>query len=150
MIYISLAFIAWFIAGGIWIICNLGNKNKSDLWYVWLLCAPVIALIYVLVAPRELHSWYKKNWPYQRPYAGRGRIEGVRYTWGQGGHQWTTINGIKYVTYWNALDKDWKEGEVVNFEIYWDWANLGVGTRKWLKHARNIRAATDNSKIWTQ
>ncbi len=39
--------------GGIWYaFCHLGDKNhtKRDPWYIWLLCAPALALAYVIGA----------------------------------------------------------------------------------------------------
>lgn len=138
------ALLVWTVAGIWWFIANIGNKHGGpDPWWVYVLSAPLMLLIYIVTAPMYIKRWYHNSWPFQRPRQARGRVDlgGIQYTWGQGGHQWTTIDGVRYATYWNALDIDWKEGWVVDFEVYWDWVHLGANRREWVKHARNIKAA---------
>ena len=54
-----------------------------------------------------------------------GRVEGIQYTIGGAGNQWTTIDGVKYATWWNWHTKDWQEGDLVTFTTYQAklWAN---------------------------
>lgn len=42
-----------------------------------------------------------------------GVVERVELT--LGGNQYTTIDGIRYMTLWDALTRNWKEGDVVQF-----------------------------------
>ena len=44
-----------------------------------------------------------------------GVVEDVTFTNGGAGNQWTTIEGVRYATYWNALTRDWKVGDTVSF-----------------------------------
>ena len=45
----------------------------------------------------------------------QGRVDSVDFTFGSIGNQWTVIDGIKYMTFWNAFTKDWKVGDMVEF-----------------------------------
>jgi hypothetical protein len=45
-----------------------------------------------------------------------GVVEKVEFTMGGAGNQWTTIAGVKYATWWDARDADWKVGDCVQFE----------------------------------
>lgn len=44
-----------------------------------------------------------------------GVVESVRYTSGGAGNQWTTIDGVRYATYWDVRKTDWREGDTVTF-----------------------------------
>ena len=45
-----------------------------------------------------------------------GIVEDVKFTFGSFGNQWTTIDGVRYATYWDAATTDWKRGDKVCFE----------------------------------
>lgn len=45
----------------------------------------------------------------------QGRVDSVDFTFGSIGNQWTVIDGVKYMTFWNALTKNWKVGDTVEF-----------------------------------
>lgn len=47
-----------------------------------------------------------------------GTVEKIQYTSGGAGNQWTTIDGIRYATWWNITTRDWREGDQVTFEKY--------------------------------
>lgn len=47
-----------------------------------------------------------------------GVVEKVDFTTGGAGNQWTTINGVRYATWWNINTKDWTCGDAVAFEAY--------------------------------
>lgn len=47
-----------------------------------------------------------------------GTVEKIDFTSGSAGHQWTTIDGVKYATWWDTRTKNWKIGERVTFEPY--------------------------------
>lgn len=47
-----------------------------------------------------------------------GIVEKVDFTQGGAGNQWTTIDGVKYATFWAFSNKDWQEGDRVTFEAY--------------------------------
>lgn len=47
-----------------------------------------------------------------------GKVENFDFTFGGAGNQWTTIDGVRYATWWNALTKDWEVGDRVTFEPY--------------------------------
>jgi hypothetical protein len=47
-----------------------------------------------------------------------GVVDGFQLTFGGAGNQWTTINGKRYATWWNALTMDWKVGDTVTFRPY--------------------------------
>lgn len=44
-----------------------------------------------------------------------GVVERVEFTQGGMGNQWTTINGVRYCTFWDIRTKDWKVGDTVTF-----------------------------------
>jgi hypothetical protein len=49
-----------------------------------------------------------------------GTIENIEFTSGGAGNQWTTIDGVKYATYWNfnsSVGKGIKRGAHVEFEV---------------------------------
>ena len=46
-----------------------------------------------------------------------GVVEAISFTSGGAGNQWTTIGGVKYATWWDARDKDWKQGDRVRFRV---------------------------------
>lgn len=85
--------------------------------------------------------WYRQNFPANKTQQARGKVLKSSFTFGQGGHQVTVIDDVSYITFWDALTKNWKMGDEVNFEVYWAWANLGYGKTQWLRHARNITLA---------
>lgn len=45
-----------------------------------------------------------------------GIVQKVEYTHGGAGNQFTTIDGVRYVTYWDIRNRDWKEGDAVSFQ----------------------------------
>jgi hypothetical protein len=48
----------------------------------------------------------------------RGKVEKIAFTQGGAGNQWTTINGVRYATWWDIRMTDWKVGDEVEFEAY--------------------------------
>ncbi|MDQ2632370.1 MAG: hypothetical protein M3Y78_01390 [Pseudomonadota bacterium] len=66
-----------------------------------------------------------------------GIVEKIDFTIGGAGNQWTTINGVRYATYWDIRTKDWKVGDRVEFEAFNKklWANSVTA----IPHAANIR-----------
>ena len=44
-----------------------------------------------------------------------GVVQKVEYTHGGAGNQFTTIDGIRYTTFWDIRTRDWKEGDTVQF-----------------------------------
>jgi hypothetical protein len=46
----------------------------------------------------------------------RGIVTNVEFTSGGAGNQWTTIDGVKYATWWDIRTKDWKVGDTVTFD----------------------------------
>lgn len=48
----------------------------------------------------------------------QGVVQSVAYTHGGAGNQWTTIDGVKYATWWDIRTRDWKEGDLVDFDAY--------------------------------
>jgi hypothetical protein len=63
-------------------------------------------------------NWIRRklDWP---PYRTQGVVTASEFTFGGAGNQWTIIDGIIYVTYWNAFTKDWNIGDRVNFTVRW-------------------------------
>ena len=49
-----------------------------------------------------------------------GIVEKIEFTSGGAGNQWTTIDGVKYATWWDLRTKDWKVGDRVTFRAYRD------------------------------
>ncbi len=45
-----------------------------------------------------------------------GTIEKAEFTSGALGNQWTWIDGVRYMTFWNALTKNWNVGDRVSFK----------------------------------
>lgn len=50
----------------------------------------------------------------------RGKVEGWDLTFGGAGNQWTTIDGIRYATYWNWHTMDWTNGDEVEFDAFYE------------------------------
>lgn len=46
----------------------------------------------------------------------RGVVDDVKFTSGGAGNQWTTIDGVKYATFWDVRTMDWKVGDTVEFD----------------------------------
>lgn len=44
-----------------------------------------------------------------------GVVEKVEFTHGGAGNQYTTIDGVRYITFWDIRTKNWKEGDTVHF-----------------------------------
>lgn len=65
-----------------------------------------------------------------------GAIETIDYTFGGAGNQWTTIDGVRYATYWDIRTRDWKIGDRVSFQSYM--APLWSGNPP-IPHAQRIR-----------
>ena len=64
-----------------------------------------------------------------------GIVENVQFTQGGAGNQWTTIDGVKYATWWDIRTKNWKVGDQVSFTAYE--ASIFDGQSK-VPHATNI------------
>ena len=64
-----------------------------------------------------------------------GIVQKVEYTHGGAGNHFTTINGIRYTTFWDIRTRDWKEGDNVQFQAVE--RSLWEGSAKTL-HAENI------------
>lgn len=65
-----------------------------------------------------------------------GVVQNVEYTHGGAGNQYTTIDGVRYVTFWDIRTRDWKEGDTVTFTAAE--RSLWHGQAKsW--HAQNIK-----------
>ena len=47
-----------------------------------------------------------------------GTVDSVAFTQGGAGNQWTTIDGVKYATWWDFRTRDWKVGDTVSFRPY--------------------------------
>lgn len=45
-----------------------------------------------------------------------GIVQNVEYTHHGAGNQFTMIDGVQYTTFWDLRTRDWKEGDVVQFE----------------------------------
>lgn len=45
-----------------------------------------------------------------------GTVEKVEFTHGGLGNQWTWIDGVRYMTFWDIRTINWKEGDRVQFE----------------------------------
>lgn len=126
---------------------KLKNKNDKARWYDPVLGFPVLLHIKLLWIPVNIYRWWYIHKPWGVRKA-RGRVEHCELTWGAGGNQWTTINGIKFATYWNILNKDWITGQVVTFEFYWDDLHVGRNVYRHVLHAREIHGMRDiNLKI---
>lgn len=44
-----------------------------------------------------------------------GVVEDVQFTSSGMGNQWTTINGVRYCTFWDVRNRDWEIGDMVKF-----------------------------------
>lgn len=44
-----------------------------------------------------------------------GFVQKVEFTHGEAGNQWTTIDGVRYATWWDILHCTWKIGDKVSF-----------------------------------
>lgn len=44
-----------------------------------------------------------------------GVVQDVEFTSGGAGNQWTTIDGVRYATWWDFNTKNWKRGDSVTF-----------------------------------
>lgn len=44
-----------------------------------------------------------------------GVVQDIKFTSGGAGNQWTTIDGVRYATWWDIMTKDWKTGDTVTF-----------------------------------
>lgn len=49
------------------------------------------------------------------PGPAQGIVQSVEYTHGGIGNQWTTIDGVRYATFWDIRTRDWNEGDKVAF-----------------------------------
>lgn len=61
---------------------------------------------------KRLLSLFRKK---DRYYS--GVVTGIQFTYGSRGQQLTTIGGVTYWTWWNALDIDWKRDDTVTFKV---------------------------------
>lgn len=71
-----------------------------------------------------------------------GVVQNVDFTTGSDGRQWTTIDGVRYATWWDISTKNWKVGERVTFDAGFAraWANTPPEWR-----AENIAKATGSA-----
>lgn len=133
---IGLGLLGWTVVSIIYVLMNLGNKYGTDAWYDWVLGAPVLLLIIILCAPRDLRIWFRRRWPYQEPRQAIGRVElgGI----GSDGRSITVHDSslgpkpMRFAASFDPQDIDWEEGIVVTYEVYWD---------NRVPHARNIKKA---------
>ena len=65
-----------------------------------------------------------------------GKVEKIDFTQGGAGNQWTTIDGIRYATFWDIRTKNWKVGDTVLYRPYT--AALWHGHPE-IPHATDIR-----------
>jgi hypothetical protein len=61
-----------------------------------------------------------------------GTVEKVEYTSGSLGNQWTTIDGVKYATWWDIRGREWNIGDRVEHEPYRTPGFANVGPRSLL------------------
>lgn len=47
-----------------------------------------------------------------------GVVEKVEFTQGGAGNQWTTIDGIRYATFWDIRTKNWRLGDTVVYQVF--------------------------------
>lgn len=47
-----------------------------------------------------------------------GKVEKIEFTEGGAGNQWTTIDGVRYATFWDIRTKAWKLGDSVVFQAF--------------------------------
>lgn len=67
-----------------------------------------------------------------------GVVEKVEFTQHGMGNQWTTIDGVRYCTFWDFRTRDWREGDTVNFE---DVTAPVFSNTPTVRQARNIHKA---------
>lgn len=48
-----------------------------------------------------------------------GVVQAIEYTSGGAGNQWTTIDGVRYATWWDIRNTDWRVGDRVTFREYY-------------------------------
>lgn len=61
-----IGFILWTILSIIYVITNLGNKNKPDPWYVWFIGLPALVMAYLygvifVSIPNKVEKYRKEN-----------------------------------------------------------------------------------------
>lgn len=80
-----------------------------------------------------------------------GVVQNTELTFGSAGHQWTTIDGVAYATYWDWHTRDWGTGDTVVFRPFK--ARL-MGQSSRTLQADDIRKATPadypEPSFWTQ
>lgn len=47
-----------------------------------------------------------------------GVVEDISYTMNGAGNQWTTIDGVRYATFWDIRTKEWDKGDRVRFDCF--------------------------------
>lgn len=86
-----------------------------------------------------------------KPKLRLGVVQSTELTFGSAGHQWTTIDGVVYATYWDFRTRDWTVGDAVVFESFRD-CLMGQSHRT--LQAKNIRKATPEDypapTLWKQ
>lgn len=142
MKYVITILIVWLVISVTYFYMKIGDKYQKSPRYEWLLMFPVLIILKLQRIPVDVYYWWYIHKPWGVRKA-RGRVEHCELTWGAGGNQWTTINGIKFATYWNVLDKDWITGQVVTFEFYWDDLHVGRNVYRHVLHAKKIRGMKD-------
>lgn len=68
-----------------------------------------------------------------------GTVTEVRYTHGGDGRQRTFIDGVEYATWWDILTRDWREGDLVEFDA--------VDAPLWADSVGNTLQARDIKKV---
>lgn len=55
-----LIIVSWTIASIWYTILNLGNKNKTSLWWEWVIAVPMLIIAYTFAGITKLMKKYKK------------------------------------------------------------------------------------------
>lgn len=82
--------------------------------------------------------------PVQEPQEMSGVVEKIEYTSGGFGNQFTTIDGVRYVTFWDSRSVNWKTGDTVDFTAVYQPIWPGQAT---MLHAKNINKSEVKPRI---
>lgn len=74
-----------------------------------------------------------------------GKVDSIAYTNNGFGNQWTTIDGVRYATYWDARKANWKVGDFVRFRSS---ERPLVHGQPAIPHADNIDKLKDNETAY--
>jgi len=53
--------IAWFTISSAYFLCNMGNKNMKEPWYIWIFVPPVFLLSCLFRAGLEMTAYIKRK-----------------------------------------------------------------------------------------